>query len=97
MGRECADYQELKIQEHVQRLAVGSVPRSMCVLLEHDLVDRCKAGDDIVISGVLMRRWRPVTPGVRCEVRSVQSAARFRFTRRDDGSVRETDGTTSRK
>ena len=56
----CRDYQEIKIQEQVQKLAVGTIPRSMWVVLEDDLVDSCKAGDDVTICGVVMRRWKPV-------------------------------------
>ena len=56
----CRDYQELKIQEQVQKLAVGTIPRFMWVVLEDDLVDMCKAGDDVTVCGVVMRRWKPV-------------------------------------
>lgn len=44
----------------MQKLAVGTIPRSMWVVLEDDLVDSCKAGDDVTICGVVMRRWKPV-------------------------------------
>lgn len=43
-SRECIDYQEIKIQEQVQSLTVGSIPRSIVVVLENDLVDVCKVG-----------------------------------------------------
>ncbi|CAG2054637.1 unnamed protein product [Timema podura] len=45
----CKDFQEIKIQEQVTKLKVGTIPRSMWVTLEDDLVDTCKPGDDIVI------------------------------------------------
>ena len=32
----------------------------MWVVLEDDLVDMCKAGDDVTVCGVVMRRWKPV-------------------------------------
>ena len=60
----CRDYQEVKIQEQVQKLAVGTIPRSMWVVLEDDLVDCCKAGDNVTICGIVMRRWRPILPEV---------------------------------
>ena len=45
----CRNYQELKVQEQVQRLAMGTIPRSMWVSLQDDLVDICKPGDDLTI------------------------------------------------
>jgi DNA helicase MCM9 len=43
------DYQEIKLQEPVHKLAVGTVPTSMWVTLEDDLVDQCKPGDDVIV------------------------------------------------
>ena len=40
----CKDYQEIKIQEHLNKLSVGTIPRSITVILENDLADVCKAG-----------------------------------------------------
>ena len=45
----CRNYQELKVQEQVQKLAMGTIPRSMWVVLQDDLVDMCKPGDDVTI------------------------------------------------
>lgn len=45
----CKDYQEIKLQEQISKLGVGSMPTSMWVTLEDDLVDFCKPGDDITI------------------------------------------------
>ncbi|KAM6185840.1 DNA helicase MCM9 isoform 4-T4 [Rhynchocyon petersi] len=70
----CRDYQEIKIQEQVQRLSVGSIPRSMKVILEDDLVDSCKSGDDLTIYGIVMQRWKPFQQDVRCEVEIVLKA-----------------------
>ncbi|NP_001403310.1 DNA helicase MCM9 [Rattus norvegicus] len=70
----CRDYQEIKIQEQVQRLSVGSIPRSMKVILEDDLVDSCKSGDDLTIYGVVMQRWKPFQRDMRCEVEIVLKA-----------------------
>ncbi|KAF7253606.1 DNA helicase MCM9 [Varanus komodoensis] len=70
----CRDYQEIKIQEQVQRLSVGSIPRSMMVVLEDDLVDSCKSGDDITVYGVVMQRWKPFCQESRCNVEIVLKA-----------------------
>ncbi|CAM9780826.1 unnamed protein product [Chrysoparadoxa australica] len=63
-----SDYQEIKIQEQAQRLSVGSIPRSIVVLLMDDLVDCCKPGDDVVVVGSLMNRWSPLFPEARISV-----------------------------
>uniref|UniRef100_A0A8C5SZC3 DNA helicase MCM9 n=1 Tax=Malurus cyaneus samueli TaxID=2593467 RepID=A0A8C5SZC3_9PASS len=70
----CRDYQEIKIQEQVQRLSVGSIPRCMIVVLEDDLVDSCKSGDDITVYGVVMQRWKPFHEGARCDLELVLKA-----------------------
>ncbi|XP_022073592.1 DNA helicase MCM9 isoform X2 [Acanthochromis polyacanthus] len=70
----CRDYQEIKIQEQVQRLTVGSIPRSVVVVLEDDMVDSCKSGDDVTVYGVVCQRWRPLFEGSRCEVELVLKA-----------------------
>ncbi|XP_049790977.1 DNA helicase MCM9-like isoform X3 [Schistocerca nitens] len=65
------DYQEIKIQEQVAKLSVGSIPRSMWVTLEDDLVDKCKPGDDITVCGTVLRRWRSINGGNRCDIELV--------------------------
>ncbi|KFQ93714.1 DNA helicase MCM9, partial [Nipponia nippon] len=70
----CRDYQEIKIQEQVQRLSVGSIPRCMVVVLEDDLVDSCKSGDDVTVYGVVMQRWKPFREDARCDLELVLKA-----------------------
>ncbi|KAK7133851.1 hypothetical protein R3I94_015644 [Phoxinus phoxinus] len=70
----CKDYQEIKIQEQVQKLSVGSIPRSMLIILEDDLVDSCKSGDDITVYGVVYQRWKPMFQDCRCDVEIVLKA-----------------------
>ncbi|XP_078251276.1 DNA helicase MCM9-like [Rhinoraja longicauda] len=70
----CRDYQEIKIQEQVQRLSVGSIPRSLLVVLEDDLVDTCKSGDDVTLYGMVMQRWKPFTQDTRCDLELVLKA-----------------------
>ena len=67
----CSDYQEIKIQEQVEKLTIGSIPRSLIALVQDDLVDSIKAGDNVTVVGVLIRRWKPTYPDVRCELESV--------------------------
>uniref|UniRef100_A0A0E0L9E0 Probable DNA helicase MCM9 n=1 Tax=Oryza punctata TaxID=4537 RepID=A0A0E0L9E0_ORYPU len=61
----CHDYQEIKIQENIQLLGVGSIPRSMPIVLMDDLVDIVKAGDDVVVTGRLSAKWSPDIKDVR--------------------------------
>ncbi|RXG69107.1 DNA helicase MCM9 [Armadillidium vulgare] len=56
------DYQELKIQEQAQKLLVGTIPRSIWVTLEDDLVDLAKPGDEVLV-GVVLQRWQTVAKG----------------------------------
>ena len=71
VGRENADYQEVRLQEHVEQLAVGSIPRAVTVVLEHDLADSVQAGDRVSVVGWLERKWKPCYRDVRCDVEVV--------------------------
>ncbi|KAH0458116.1 hypothetical protein IEQ34_013431 [Dendrobium chrysotoxum] len=64
----CHDYQEIKIQENTQVLGVGSMPRSIPIILIDDLVDVVKAGDDVIITGVLSAKWSSDLKDVRCDL-----------------------------
>ena len=61
----------VQIQEPVHTLAVGSVPRSVTVVLEDDLVDSVLAGDDVVVTGVVLHRWGRVSKSQRCQLEMV--------------------------
>ncbi|KAJ1818763.1 DNA helicase mcm9 [Coemansia sp. RSA 2675] len=68
-GARCVDWQEIKVQEHVGgTLGVGSVPRSMPVILEGALVDAAKSGDSVAVTGTLVRRWRAAAVGGRPDI-----------------------------
>lgn len=70
----CQDYQEITIQEQVKRLGLGSIPRSIVVVLENDLVDQCKPGDDVIVVGRVCQRWRSLYRNERCELELVLRA-----------------------
>lgn len=53
-----ADYQEIKVQECTGVLAIGSVPRALPCILKHELVDSCRAGEEVLITGILGVRSR---------------------------------------
>ncbi|KAJ2744568.1 DNA helicase mcm9 [Coemansia sp. BCRC 34301] len=64
----CTDYQEIKIQEQVGKLALGTIPRSIVVVLEGDLVDVAKSGDVATVTGTLVWRWRVANQGERPDI-----------------------------
>lgn len=74
------DYQEIKIQESAQLLGVGAIPRSIRVILQNDLVDIVKAGDDVIVTGVLTAKWSSDLKDVRCDLEPVLVANHVRQT-----------------
>ncbi|XP_071525523.1 uncharacterized protein [Panulirus ornatus] len=85
------DYQEIKIQEQVQKLVVGTIPRSLWVTLEDDLVDSCKPGDDVLICGTVHRRWRPVMRDSRPDIELVLKANNITVRNKQRSSTVVTD------
>ena len=67
-GSEMTNYQEIKVQEQIQSLSMGSIPRSVIVILTDDLSDSCQAGDDVTVVGIVMRKWSWLAEGDRCNV-----------------------------
>jgi len=68
------DYQEIRIQEPVGGPAAGSsraAPRALLVVLEDELVDKVRAGDDVKMAIVVRRRWHKCSREQRCEVELV--------------------------
>ncbi|XAR53035.1 DNA helicase [Bertholletia excelsa] len=76
----CHDYQEIKIQESTQVLGVGAIPRSIPIILKDDLVDILKAGDDVIVTGVLTAKWSSDLKDVRCDLDPVLIANYVRRT-----------------
>jgi DNA replication licensing factor MCM3 len=48
------NHQRIYLQEMPENAELGTVPRSIEVLLDHDLVDCCKPGDRVRITGIFM-------------------------------------------
>ena len=55
---KCCDYQEILVQERIQMLEVGTMPRSITIILMDDLVDSCRVGIIIPSDRVGRRRYR---------------------------------------
>lgn len=55
-----SDYQEIKVQESIGKGGgrVGVIPKALLIKLQHDLVDKCQPGDDVVIVGTLISHWQ---------------------------------------
>ncbi|KAK9163907.1 hypothetical protein Syun_004809 [Stephania yunnanensis] len=76
----CHDYQEIKIQESAQVLGVGLIPRSIPIVLMDDLVDLVKAGDDVIVTGILTAKWSSDLRDVRCDLEPILIANNVRRT-----------------
>ncbi|XP_047122833.1 DNA replication licensing factor mcm2 [Hydra vulgaris] len=51
------NYQKIKIQESPSKVAAGRLPRSKDVVLLADLVDSCKPGDEIEVTGIYRNNY----------------------------------------
>jgi DNA replication licensing factor MCM6 len=54
------DWQRLRVQENANEIPPGSLPRSIDIILRHEIVERAKPGDKAVFTGCLV-----VIPDVR--------------------------------
>lgn len=69
VGSVHTDYQEIKIQEAASSIGVGRIPRSLLIKLQHDLVDQCQPGDEVILVGSLLAQWHSsVMVDVECNV-----------------------------
>ncbi|XP_075502874.1 DNA replication licensing factor MCM6-like [Primulina tabacum] len=65
-----ADWQRVRMQETSQEIPAGSLPRSLDVILRHDIVEQARAGDKVVFTGtvvVLPDILALASPGERAE------------------------------
>ena len=49
-----SDWQKVRVQEHSGDIPAGSMPRSIDVILRHEVVDAAKPGDRCVFAGTLL-------------------------------------------
>ena len=77
-SKYCVDYQEIKLQDQLERLPIGSVPKTTTIVLRADLVDKFNAGDEVVVVGFVVRQWRPVIRGMRCNLEPIIHANSIR-------------------
>jgi DNA replication licensing factor MCM7 len=47
-------FQEVRIQEPAQDVPVGSIPRTLTVILQGELANTCAAGDHVTIAGIFL-------------------------------------------
>ncbi|CAI9090727.1 OLC1v1025554C1 [Oldenlandia corymbosa var. corymbosa] len=67
-----ADWQRVRMQETSQEIPAGSLPRSLDVILRHDIVEQARAGDTVVFTGtvvVIPDILALASPGERSECR----------------------------
>jgi DNA replicative helicase MCM subunit Mcm2 (Cdc46/Mcm family) len=87
-GSVHTDYQEIKIQEAASKIGVGTMPRSLLIKLQHDLVDKCQPGDEVVLVGILLAQWQQAAqPGIECQVGMALKAHSVRVTQENGGSA----------
>jgi DNA helicase MCM9 len=87
----CRDYQEIKVQDKISCLHLGSIPRSITVILQDDLVDVCKPGDDVVLTGLIGPRWKPFRPDSRCEIEIIMTCNHVLINNASKGSLSVTE------
>ncbi|KAI3664814.1 hypothetical protein L6452_43422 [Arctium lappa] len=67
-----ADWQRVRMQETSKEIPAGSLPRSLDVILRHDIVEQARAGDTVIFTGtvvVIPDILALASPGERAECR----------------------------
>ncbi|KAL2475151.1 DNA replication licensing factor MCM6 [Abeliophyllum distichum] len=67
-----SDWQRVRMQETSQEIPPGSLPRSLDIILRHDIVEQARAGDTVVFTGtvvVIPDILALASPGERAECR----------------------------
>ncbi|KAL1497582.1 hypothetical protein ABEB36_008517 [Hypothenemus hampei] len=87
----CKDYQEIKIQEDLSQLSSGTLPNHLKVTLEDDLVNSCKPGENITITGIIKRRWSEFDKGVKTVIEIVLRANHIQVNNSSSNSIKISD------
>lgn len=95
-GSVHTDYQEVKIQEAASNIGIGRIPRSLLIKLQHDLVDRCQPGDQVVVVGSFIAQWhQPTTqPGMEYNVGMAMEAHSIQVVQENGSSAWTPPGVT---
>lgn len=64
---DCSDYQEIKIQDKCKTDTRNCYSVGLQVILLDDLTDKCRPGDNVDISGIVIRKWSTLKVGHRAE------------------------------
>ncbi|OIV95224.1 hypothetical protein TanjilG_21614 [Lupinus angustifolius] len=67
-----ADWQRVRMQETSKEIPAGSLPRSLDVILRHEIVEQARAGDTVIFTGTLVvipDIMALASPGERSECR----------------------------
>ena len=68
------NFQEIRVNERFTCLSIGRMPKSITCCLDADLVDTVRPGDDVIINGILIHRWRTPKVGLPCEIETILRA-----------------------
>ncbi|KAK6283305.1 hypothetical protein POUND7_017130 [Theobroma cacao] len=71
-----ADWQRVRMQETSKEIPAGSLPRSLDVILRHEIVEQARAGDTVIFTGtvvVIPDILALASPGERAECRRESS------------------------
>lgn len=71
---DSSDYQEIGVQEKGKIDLNRSLTEELRIILLDDLVDKCRPGDHVEISGVVIRIWGPLEVGERLEATTMMLA-----------------------
>lgn len=83
-----ADWQRVRMQETSKEIPAGSIPRSLDVILRHEIVEQARAGDTVIFTGtvvVIPDILALASPGERAECRRDASSQRKSATAGNEG------------